>query len=168
MIALGRLASKLLICLTAAAMPFQAGWASDCGCPSALEGESASNATAPLACCQAATARPACCEMKATCSNASKSRPTCCCRTVGEGRPGGCQCGPSCHCADRNNSPPLPSAPAPENGRSQSEVNLIASHVAVADLPFSDGDSNACTADPCSAFCLPGTQICVLLCRFTL
>ena len=167
MITFGRLISKLLIWLTAIAMPLQVGWASDCGCASSPQGEKAvSSSPAPLGCCcMARASTPACRATKTTCCKASESRSTCCSRVA---EASGCQCGPSCRCADHHESQPEPSAPAPENGRCNSEISLAVSNLAATQTLFSDDSSNHFVVELESSFSQPGKQLCVLLCRFTL
>ncbi len=160
---IGRPASRLLIWLTAVAMPFQAGWALECGCASAARREATTSfAPAPLGCCCGAAAS------ETSCCKASQPQPTCCGRGSDSERSGGCQCGPTCRCADGDEAPTKPAAPAPDNGRSPSDLKLTFSQVAVADVLVAHDDANAFPAESNSAFYQPGTQICVLLCRFTL
>ena len=100
MLAFGRLASKLLIWLTAIAMPLQAGWARDCGCASTFRSELVTSpAPASLGCCCGVAApKRTCCAAKASCCTASKSRQACCSDPAQACQPTGCQCGPSCRC----------------------------------------------------------------------
>lgn len=161
---LGRSVSNLLIWLTAFAMPFQAGWGWDCGCSSVPQPDvTTSPVVDPLGgCCRAAAGKPTCC------NRVSDSGKQVCCSSEPVGCQGGCQCGANCLCVDRDDVPTQPSAPAPDIGRSQSVVELALSRVASTNGPTADADPNAQAAETDSAFCKPGTQVCVLLCRFML
>ena len=166
--AFGRLVSKLLIWLTAIAMPLQAGWAADCGCATAQHRASvASCSSAGCCCCTRARASAACCKSLAACCKASKPKRLCCSRAAESDAHVGCQCGPNCRCAERGDSPTQPSAPAPDNGREQSEVKLTVAHVVATAANSADGIACHSLTESKSAFSTPGTQVCVLLCRFT-
>ncbi len=161
---LGRFASKLTIWLTALAMPLQAGWVSACGCSSASESVVSATSPAPNPpghCCRAATSKTSCCET-------SKPQPTCCGSFSEPDQQAGCQCGAACRCIDRDDSPAEPPVRAPADGRSQSVVELTVSLLAATGAAVADGNTSAVTAEPDSTFYLPGAQLCVLLCRFTL
>ena len=159
----GRFTSKRLIWLTAFAMPFQSGWVSNCACSSAIQLTEATSSTTTLACCccQPRTSKPGRCLADGT------SQPTCCSRGTEPDRKVGCQCGPTCQCVDRKDAPNRPAAPAPNNGRSQSVVELavLLSNI---HIPAGKNRSIVSVADSDSAFCQPGALVCVLLCRFTL
>jgi len=163
---LGRsITSKLLIWLTAVAMPFQVGWAADCGCRSARD-PAAAIAECPLVpakCCfKAAAPQPTCCEE-------SPPDRTCCAGGASlAGRETGCQCGPTCRCVDADQSLPQPPATATDNGGSQSAVELAVSPYATICAKVADRTACSLSADFESVFCQPGAQVCVFLCRFTL
>lgn len=168
--ALGRIASKLFIWLTAIAMPLQTGWAAGCGCVSARDLDATvSNASVPMGCCCCTQPRTrACCERKSTCCQMGKPKRSCCDRVGEAKRCGGCQCGPNCHCADRHDSSPQPLAPAPHNERDQSQVKLTLPHTVTTDVTSAENTSCLLQAASDRAISTPGTQVCVLLCRFTL
>ena len=158
-----RIASKLLIWLTAILMPFQAGWATNCGCCSAKEPAEAT-ASGPIptsCCCKPATPKPTCCE-------GSAPQRTCCKRTSDRDQAVGCQCGPNCQCVNHDQSPTQPPAPAPDNGRGQSVVGSAVSQPATIYVPVADSSAHALAAESDCSFYQPGAQVCVLLCRFTL
>lgn len=160
--AFGRLVSKLLIWLTAIAMPLQAGWAADCGCAIAQPRvAAASNSTVPVGCCCCAPV-----QTSAACCEASKPKRSCCSHAATPDAHLGCQCGPDCRCAERDDSPIEPAAPAPDNGREQSEVKLAVSHAVATAASSADGFACHSLSESVSAFSTPGTQVCVLLCRF--
>ena len=149
----GRLAPKLLIWLTAIAMPLQAGWATARACSSATMPAAATSSSPAQGChCEAPTPKQSCCR--------EAPKPV---------RNLGCSCAAGCLCQrdDSPGQPPVP-APAPVNGRAASAVELAVSQVALTDLP-ADGDcSDAPDADYGSALYESGAQACAILCRFTL
>ena len=155
--------SRLLIWLTAIAMPFQAGWSVNCGCCSANQPAAITAVeSTPTSCCS----KPA--KSEFTCCEARAPQRICCTPERDPHQDLGCHCGPSCECVDHQPTPPQRSPSAPDNGRTQSSAELGASQsVAVcATIPF-HGDRGH-TAGGDSAFCQPSAQVCVLLCRFTL
>ena len=159
---LGRIASKLLIWLTAVSMPFQAGWAMDCGCCRAQEPLAIDAQSGSTKCChRVAAATAACCQRTA-------SQRTCCHLVVASEMRTGCHCGLNCQCVDRDESPAKPMAPAADNGRSHSAPELAVSPLDVTCTPPADSNARADSSATGSAFHQAGAQVCVLLCRFTL
>jgi hypothetical protein len=159
----GKIASKLLIWLTAVAMPFQAGWAAYCGCHSAQEpaAGAVSRLAEPRSCCRAAIP-------EATRSEGCVPRQKCCIKRPVPGRGGGCHCGPICPCVRHDEVPTEPAAPAPDNGRGQSLVELAVAPFAAIFSPDASRSGHDLAAEARSAFHLPGAQVCVILCRLTL
>jgi len=158
----GGLAPKLLIYLTAIALPFQAGWATVHTCSSATSPNAAASST-PQGChCETAAPTPGCA------SEGGVLRPSGCHKASKPVRNLGCSCGAGCLC-QRNDSPERPAAPAPAPVNSRASlVELAVSHVAVADFPTDAGCGELRTADFGSALSCSGAQTCALLCRFTL
>ena len=157
----GRIATKLLIWLTAIALPFQTSLATQCGC---------SSVKGPVAATSSSLGASGCCTAAATpvseCCN--KPQRSCCKASCGPDQDACCGCGLNCHCVDRGDGPTRPSAPAPDNGRSHSVTELTFSPPAAICTSLADRSAHALAAEADSAFSQPGTQVCVLLCRFTL
>jgi len=149
----GGIPAKLLFWLAALAMPFQTSWAAHCGC---------SSATPPAASTVAGKTPPAC-----RCRAAATKR-SCCNLASDSTLRGGCRCGPHCRCVRRDQSPTQPAAPAPLGARSRSVVPLALSPSAVAGSTAAGGAADTLAWDSFPAFSEPGTQVCVLLCRFML
>ena len=154
--------SKLLICLTALAMPFQASWAESCGCPVGEESPHAAAEPFPANCCSKEI------EAKPTCRSADSTMPTCCGAACEPNRDSCCGCGPECACVQRDESSTRPPMPAPGNGRSQTSLAFSVVPMVAIHIPVVDGDGRSFPAETDSALCEPGARICVLLCRFTL
>ena len=158
---LGKIASKLLIWLTAVSMPFQAGWVMDCGCCRAKEPLVIDAQSGPTTRCQkVAAATATCCQRKV-------SQRTCCHAMAASEMGTSCHCGANCQCVDHDESPAKPVAPAPDNGRSQSAPELAVSPLEMICKPAADSNPHAHSSATDSTF-QGGTQVCVLLCRFTL
>lgn len=159
----GTITSKLLIWLTAIAMPFQVGWAATCDCCPGDDGAAAVELQ-PISssCCRkVADTEPTCCAK-------STSQRTCCKMVSNSDRRVGCECGPSCQCVSHDKSPPQPPTPAPDSGRSQTAVESSAFPLSAICVPVADNSGHVLAAEIDSALCESGSQVCVLLCRFTL
>ena len=163
----GKLASKLLVCLTAIAVPLQAAWVSSCACSSGAHETHPTAAASPApdaacGCCEVTTPKQSCC------GEDDASQPTHCSKAAQPDRKTGCQCGAGCLCVKRDDPPSPPAAPAGDNGRARSGLEFTAAHVAAAELPADIDRGNTFNSDSDSAFFQSGAQTCMLLCRFTL
>ena len=159
----GRFTPKLLVWLTVLAMPFQSAWGATCACSTIVQpgAVKASMPTSP--CCGGHSVAP----KQTCCRKLDVAQSACCGRAVDLDRKVACHCGAGCRCYQRDEKPSQPPAPAPENDRNPTVVELAVSQVAATCIPVGDR-GNFFTAEFDSAFCLPGAQVCVLLCRFTL
>jgi len=157
MLLLRHAAMNLLIGLTAAGVLVQPAWAFDCVCGMAVgEAPAGCQATEETGCCRAKQVEPSCCQQPVLPRG---------CRAAGAERAGSvCQCGPSCQCAE-SDAPPTP--PATTGTQSSSAEPLVVQAAAVQALTHDAGTADF-LADSTSAFAQPGTQYCVLLCRFML
>ena len=162
----GKLVSKLLVCLTAIAVPLQAGWVSSCACTSGTHEirPTAAASPAPDAACSCEVTTP----KRSCCGEDDTPQSTHCSKAVQPDRKVGCQCGAGCLCVKRDDSPNQLPAPAGDNGRARTGLEFAAVHVAAAELPADIDHGNTFSSDSDSGFFQSGTQICVLLCRFAL